>query len=82
MVSMAVSNIIKYEMTQIKECDVELVQQQASCTRERALEALVKAQGDIINAIVSIVGVASNTPPPLLTSESAPQANLGPTGPL
>ncbi len=36
--------------------DIELVMQQASCTREQAIAALHKSDGDIVSAIMELTG--------------------------
>ncbi|MEK6981414.1 MAG: nascent polypeptide-associated complex protein [Candidatus Micrarchaeota archaeon] len=53
--SYQIAGTISYEET-IKEEDVTLVIEQTSCTKEQAIEALKKSNGDIAEAIIILKG--------------------------
>lgn len=53
--SYQIAGVVSYEEA-IKEEDITLVIEQASCNRDQAIDALKKSKGDIAEAIILIKG--------------------------
>lgn len=48
------TSVPKFDPNNIPDLDIELVMAQTSCTREKAVESLIKNKGDIVNTIMEL----------------------------